>query len=507
MHFYLQKVFVNIQNVTVSDGEKKIPKRKYNKRTKKSSIFSFDGFDNISQDSPNSSESSAMSPSPTNKSNKDNFLLEASSTAYPPFDPRMIMQYLPGQVFDQNAYHRLPNPGSGFAFSNHFGSNDVSMGTDSSASLLPAGLTAPTQGYYPNPIPNHNPNQSIPYPENFSGQNYTPGIPPMLQDARYYPLANGMKSYPLNYGNYIYGGQLAQNPLLNQLTGHPQLPAQFHPNMFLPGGQLPHPGAPMLPNLLGSNTALPFMPDKDIEIGKGEGDTGKSTKSSFQKSDGDGLDDFMSISALEMLSIQMESDQQQLHQHQQQQQHYHQQQQLLLSQKAQLMQLTAQQNSYLDMMMMSPISSAISAQQTAATSKRRSKVTAQPSTKGKAAKGGSSGLMMKTDVGTNDNDNDEDDMFSPEKGNSFIGQVSHHSHNSHGHSGTLNEMATMAMVTSTSIKSTSRANNSLSSLSRRFVEYYGDSKTIPYISGLLNVTDFTGTTVLLHRSEFFIIHL
>ena len=38
----------------VSDGDKKI-KRKYNKRTKKSSIFSFDGFDNISQDSPNSS--------------------------------------------------------------------------------------------------------------------------------------------------------------------------------------------------------------------------------------------------------------------------------------------------------------------------------------------------------------------------------------------------------------------------------------------------------------------
>ena len=224
------------------------------------------------------------------------------------------------------------------------------------------------------------------------------------------------------------------------------------------------------------------------EVGNGESDAAKSNKTNFQKSDVDVLDDFMSITALEMLSIQMEGDQQQQQQFQQQQQ------QLLLSQKAQLMHLAAQHKSYLDMqaMIMNSATSIVAAPQTASTSsKRRSKITAQPSTKGKAAKGETSSVMIKTDCSTNFNDDDEDDNYSPEK---FIGQIiSDHSHNSHGHSGALNEMAAMAMVTGTSIKSTSRANNSLSTLSRRFVEHYGDSKTVAYISGQLNVSEFTGT--------------
>ena len=488
----------------MSDSDKKV-KRKYTKRTKRTSIFSFDGFDNISQDSPNSSVSSAMSPSPTNKNNKDNFLVEASSTSYTQFDPRMMMQFAPGQVFDQSTYQTLPNSGSTYGYGN------MSMGADPSgslSSLLSSGLSAPSQGYYPNP--NHNPNLSpTQFAELFPGQNFPPAMnmmQPMLQDAlqsnRYFPLANGMKNYPMNYGNnYMYGGQLGQNPLLNQITGQQLLSSlpstQFHPNMFLPGNQLPN-GVSMLPNALGnstSNTTLPFMSDNNLElfqgreVGNGESDAAKSNKPNFQKSDVDVLDDFMSITALEMLSIQMEGDQQQQQQFQQQQQ------QLLLSQKAQLMHLAAQHKSYLDMqaMIMNSATSTVAAPQTASTStsKRRSKITAQPSTKGKAAKGETSSVMIKTDCSTHFNDDDEDYNYSPEK---FIGQIiSDHSHNSHGHSGALIEMATMAMITGTSIKSTSRANNSLSTLSRRFVEHYGDSKTVAYISGQLNVSEFTGT--------------
>lgn len=89
-------------------------------------------------------------------------------------------------------------------------------------------------------------------------------------------------------------------------------------------------------------------------------------------------------------------------------------------------------------------------------------------------------------------DEEEEDLspvHSVERGAGSYSHMSHHSHDSHGHSA---ELAAAAMVTGTSIKGTSRANNSLSSLSRRFVEFYGDAKTIPYISGQLDENDYTG---------------
>ena len=369
----------------------------------------------------------------------------------------------------------LPNTnGPGFDASPYQSSSfpfaSPSNGDPDMAAALPLLSLNNAQGFYPNSN----------FPNFFTNQGFPSGTPMQM----FPPMMNGLKggAFPVMGYGYPYG-QL-NHQMLNQMGGQPQYMVPYPPNMYFAQSAQMHHAA------MTGNPAY-FMQGKAPEGGQGQGQQGQGSNTkedarpSHHKSASDGMEDFI---ALEMLSLQMETDQEQ-------QNHY--QNMILEAQKAQYIQMANQQASqmmsgqhhlYPGMMMpQAAAAAAAAAAQSASTSsaKRRPKATSQSTAKGKAAKGAAGTAKIKSEDCM-----DEEDSSEKEKGALF--QMSHHSHNSHGHSGNPVEAAAMAMITSSSIKGSNRANNSLSTLSRRFVEHYGDEKTIPYISGQLNIEDCSG---------------
>jgi len=489
------------------DSDKKA-KRKYTKKPKKNSVFSFEGFDSgvPPEGSPSGSSASSMSPLESNKSTQSaTFFPEALGTTISYMNSSSSRSYDPNESISRPAsagnerMHAHQNAGDGghspnysnpiYAISSpngysYRGSNNAN---DSEiAAALPSLLSLGNQGhsYFPNSqYTNYSPMRNDFYQDQLNYAQNSSIYHEMIPNGRYFTVGNlGKPGYPVTFDNFTYNHHNG-SPNPQHQSSDSSLGANGSPHLVVPQGYQINKMGAHYGHMFMATPVLGMTADGNLSARNTSFSPNPSGSSNDNNGRGIRNEEYLNSTSMEML-IQMDSSEAEQQRHLIEQQHNFQ-----AMQRGHLMQFNNQQISSLQAVYASPSMMPMSQMNIGSaplSAKRRPKAANTSGAKGKAAKGGASGVKIKAEDTFDEND-DMDDTFAADI-SAKLGQMSDHSHNSHGHSSSIAEAAA-AMVTGNSIKGTSRANNSLSSLSKRFVEHYGDSKTIPYISGQLDEND------------------